>query len=120
MGHTQVLCQGIEVDELLAPIFNIIWNQGIKTFYSCQGFNTENDGYISFVSVQDTISFLDLIGDNYDMIRVVYDNKGTKVHITKDELIAKKDEPHLCCIINFSSDRIESMIKILISSQIVS
>ncbi len=33
--HKQILCHGILVDELLKPIFEIIWPLGINTLYSC-------------------------------------------------------------------------------------
>lgn len=110
MSHKQILCHGINVDELLAPIFDIIWNLGIKTCNSCQGFNKNIDGYISFASAHDAILFLDLIGDNYDMIRMVYDNMGTKICVTKKELIIKQSEPHIRCIVNFLPERIHNMI----------
>ena len=118
MKHTQVLCQGVKVDELLAPLFDIIWNLGIKTLYSCQGVDKDIDGYISFASAHDAIFFLDLIGDNYNMIRMVYDDKGTKVNVTKEELIFKQGEPHLRCVVNFFPEMIGSMMTILNSYEV--
>ena len=72
--HPQVLIevggQRGEVDELLAPLLEAMWELGIRTEYSCQqqGWVPENAepddvwSYILFASIEDYRSFLDLFG----------------------------------------------------------
>lgn len=53
-----------EIDNLLVPLVERLWTQGIATSFSCQGKNTEDDdGYISFRSKSDLIEFCRRVTD---------------------------------------------------------
>jgi hypothetical protein len=44
--HKQVNLRGVEVDELMVPILEVLWDSGIETTYSCQG--VYGLGYIAY------------------------------------------------------------------------
>jgi len=56
--HTQVEVAGIEVDEGIAELLEMLWDHGIKTQFSCQG-GLRETAMIMFPSVGDATLFME-------------------------------------------------------------
>lgn len=121
--HKMVLIDNynIRVDELLAPLFKIIWPLNIRTLHSCQGRSDDNlTGYITFASASDLIKFIHHTKlPDHHMLRIVYGDPMdptdvTKIEVTYDELIQKQYDIHLRTILNFNTCDIPAMIDSII------
>lgn len=54
--HPQVqTSRGVEVDELIAPLLEALWAEGMRTEFSCQG---REKGHICFVTEADAERFV--------------------------------------------------------------
>ena len=62
--HPHVIIDGIEIDEEIAPLIELIWNLGLRTSNSCQD-NPAGMVWIEFAA-EDAAEFLNIVAGDYD------------------------------------------------------
>lgn len=103
--HEQLTVRGVDVDTLIAPLLQAVWDYGFETQFSCQGNplhhaimpTATSEAYILFTRRDDAYAFqcrtAEMLGDDWQAIMRI------NVHLATDDRASVTFPPHLLNVI---------------------